>query len=80
MAPEVMKRKPYGLKADIWSIGIILYEIIYGRCPYQPLKAPEMYDQIMSTDIFPNGGKISGIKPSEQVLDLMKKILVIDQK
>ena len=40
MAPEIMKRKPYGLKADIWSVGIILYEIIYGRLPYEPLRAP----------------------------------------
>lgn len=80
MAPEVMKRRPYGLKADIWSIGIILYEIIYGRLPYEPLKAPQMYDQIMQKDIFPNGGKIGGIKPSEPVLDLMKKILVKEQE
>lgn len=34
MAPEVMRREKYGLKADIWSIGIIFYEMIYGRLPY----------------------------------------------
>jgi regulator of sirC expression with transglutaminase-like and TPR domain len=39
-----------------------------------------MYDQIMAKNIFPNGGKIGGIKPSNEALDLMKKILKIDQK
>ena len=80
MAPEVMKRQKYGLKADIWSIGIILYEMIYGKIPYEPMRAPDMYEQIISKNIFPNGGKIGQVKPSDRILDFMKKILVIDQK
>lgn len=80
MAPEVMKRQKYGLKADIWSIGIIMYEMIYGKIPYEPMRAPDMYEQIISKNIFPNGGKIGGIKPSDKLLDFMKKVLVIDQK
>ena len=35
MAPEVWKRRPYGLKADVWSLGCILYELLYGVTPYQ---------------------------------------------
>jgi serine/threonine-protein kinase ULK/ATG1 len=59
-----MKRQKYGLKADIWSIGIILYEMIYGKLPYDPMKSTEMYDQIMKKNIFPNEGKVNGVKPS----------------
>lgn len=33
MAPEVFMQKAT-LKSDIWSIGVILYEIIYGQKPY----------------------------------------------
>lgn len=44
------------------------------------MKAPEMYDQIIEKNIFPNNGNINGVKPSDQVLNLMKKILVVDQR
>ena len=31
MAPEVIKRKPYGFEVDIWSMGVILYAILSGN-------------------------------------------------
>jgi len=34
-APEITLFKPYnGLKSDIWSFGILIYFMIYGRFPY----------------------------------------------
>lgn len=34
MAPEILSGKEYTSKADIWSIGICFYEMIYGKPPY----------------------------------------------
>ena len=43
MAPEVIEHKPYGERADIFSFGILLWELLTGRVPYEdmtPLQVP----------------------------------------
>ncbi len=34
MAPEVAQGKPYSQKCDIWSLGIIIYEMLHGKNPF----------------------------------------------
>ena len=33
-APELIKEQPYDHRADLWSLGCILYEIAFGNPPY----------------------------------------------
>jgi serine/threonine-protein kinase ULK/ATG1 len=35
MAPEIIKGKPYDMKADLWSLGIIMYKMVCGTSPYK---------------------------------------------
>ncbi|KAL0422948.1 UNVERIFIED_CONTAM: Serine/threonine-protein kinase STY46 [Sesamum latifolium] len=42
MAPEVIEHKPYDHKADVFSFGVVLWELLTGKIPYEyltPLQA-----------------------------------------
>ena len=34
MAPEIIQKHDYTVKSDLWSVGMILYEMVYGNTPY----------------------------------------------
>lgn len=35
MSPEVRSRNSYSIKCDVWSIGVMVYELLTGRHLYQ---------------------------------------------
>lgn len=34
MAPEMLKKESHDFGLDVWSLGILLYELAHGRAPY----------------------------------------------
>ena len=40
LSPEVAEGNQYDIKIDSWSIGVLLYEMLTGFPPYEPVKKP----------------------------------------
>jgi len=53
MAPEIMKNTGYSFNVDLWSLGIVLYELMCGKVPFgEDLDEPyEIYEQIVTTNL-----------------------------
>ena len=35
VSPELLKRKNYNNKIDVWSVGILTYELLFGKVPFE---------------------------------------------
>ena len=75
MAPEILENKEYSTKADMWSIGMVLYEMVYGHSPY--------FDCYSMIDLM-NKIKSRPIKYTNRVSqdcnELLERMLTIDSE
>ena len=71
MAPEVISDKNYSTQADLWSIGIIIYQLMFKDLPYFGFNEKQVLAKILSK---------SPIKQPEDPLlkDLLNKLLIIE--
>ncbi|RUS14525.1 kinase-like domain-containing protein [Endogone sp. FLAS-F59071] len=46
MAPEILRYEKYDAKADLWSVGAVLYEMVTGRPPFRALNHVELLHKI----------------------------------
>lgn len=42
MAPEIMLHQKYSAKADVWSLGVLVYEMFCGRPPFPGASCPDL--------------------------------------
>lgn len=47
MSPQVLKQKQYTAKTDVWSMGVIFYELLFGRLPYNGTNEDNLFKNIM---------------------------------
>ncbi|XP_058725416.1 serine/threonine-protein kinase STY8-like isoform X3 [Vicia villosa] len=53
MAPEVIQHKPYNHKADVFSFGIILWELLTRKLPYEDLSPLQAAVGVVHKDLRP---------------------------
>ncbi|MBA0831851.1 hypothetical protein Goarm_016282 [Gossypium armourianum] len=57
MAPEIIQNKKYDAKADLWSVGAILFQLVTGKPPFDGNNQLQLFQNILrSTELqFPEG-------------------------
>ncbi|XP_061081470.1 peripheral plasma membrane protein CASK-like isoform X4 [Conger conger] len=76
MAPEVVKREPYGKPVDVWGCGVILFILLSGCLPFYGTKE-RLFEAIIK-------GRYKVMNPrqwshiSESAKDLVRRMLMLD--
>ena len=51
IAPEVLKKLPYDKGVDWWSLGILMYQLLYGKLPFYNKNPKIVVKMILSRQI-----------------------------
>lgn len=79
MSPEIINEEPYNATVDWWAVGVLIYEMLLGRTPFMSTNMAKLTDKILRGKVvFPDPAKYN-IKLSEEVKDIIKKLLVVDR-
>ena len=52
VAPEIIKGEFYDDCVDIWSVGVVVYEMLTGKTPFDKINQQNIFDKIKEGDIF----------------------------
>ena len=77
MPPEIVNKEKYIAQySDIWSLGVLLYTMLYGRFPFKAKEDEKLFELINKADVkFPEN-----IFVSENIKNLIKKIFNVEPK
>ncbi|GKV49394.1 hypothetical protein SLEP1_g56147 [Rubroshorea leprosula] len=74
MAPEIIENQKYDAKADLWSVGAILFQLVTGKPPFGGNSRSQLFQNVLaSTELqFPEG-TLGEIHP--ECVDLCRSLL-----
>jgi len=75
LSPEILFNKPYDIKSDIWALGVLLYELLTFKMPFDPksVSLPLLCIRLNKGQYDPPSSKYS-----YEIRDLLKKCLTVE--
>ena len=75
MAPEILEGKEYNTKCDLWSLGVIIYQLCTKKFPFEG-----EFDNVILMKINKDRQKVLDDIKDQKLKDLLSKLLVKDPK
>lgn len=72
MAPEILQGKSYNINADLWSFGVIMYELYYGKVPINGYDIGNLINNVRKFEYVP-GNKPISYDGEDLLRNLLKK-------
>lgn len=73
MSPQVLKHKQYTSKTDVWSLGILFFELLFGRLPYNGYNEDDLHRNIVK-------GPLQIPECSKEALKILQGTLVVEEE
>ena len=73
LSPEIIQGKPYDNKSDIWSLGVLLYEMMTFKMPFEANTLPMLSMKIMRGNYTPPSSMYT-----KDLREIVSKCLMVD--
>ena len=82
MAPEVAERKDYDERCDVYSLGVVFYQMLFGDYPYKGPQGSVNNPQEIAKKVRDEGVNFNrnGVTISKKTQDLLARMIKYDPK
>jgi len=75
MSPQLLRCEKYSYKCDVWALGFVFFQMLFGKTPWAGASQIKLLENIKGNPLsFP-----SNVKVSDESKDLIKKMLAYDE-
>ena len=71
VAPEICQKLPYGKQVDIWSAGVIFYQLVFNNLPFIGRNEVSTIEKIINKELIVETNESTNIS----LIDLLAKML-----